>query len=187
MEHRAYKLVVLGAGGVGKSALTIRMVTDNFLENYDPTIEDTYRKQIMVDGEPALLDILDTAGQEEFECMRDQWITDGDGFALVYSIVSRPSLEQVKSLYENILRIKEDEAFLVVLCGNKCDLTNLRQIEFSEGKTLADGWGCSFYETSAKTKMNSEAPFIELIQKIRELRKNAEQNTKKKSRPCIIL
>jgi GTPase KRas protein len=64
--------VVLGSGGVGKSALTIRLVTDNFLEDYDPTIEDSYRKQTTIDNSPALLDILDTAGQEEYTSMQDQ-------------------------------------------------------------------------------------------------------------------
>eukprot|EP00490_Sorites_sp_Unknown_P002761 CAMPEP_0114656540 /NCGR_PEP_ID=MMETSP0191-20121206/12498_1 /TAXON_ID=126664 /ORGANISM="Sorites sp." /LENGTH=98 /DNA_ID=CAMNT_0001873961 /DNA_START=92 /DNA_END=384 /DNA_ORIENTATION=+ len=86
-----YKIVVLGGGGVGKSALTIRLVTDNFLDEYDPTIEDSYRKQVMIDDKPALLDILDTAGQEEFSSMQDQWMREGKGFLLVYSITSRPT------------------------------------------------------------------------------------------------
>ena len=47
---------------IQKSALTIRLVTDNFLDEYDPTIEDSYRKQVQIDNKPALLDILDTAG-----------------------------------------------------------------------------------------------------------------------------
>ena len=67
-------IYVLGGGGVGKSALTLRLVTDNFAEDYDPTIEDSYRKQIKVDGIPATVDIVDTAGQEEYNAMRDQWI-----------------------------------------------------------------------------------------------------------------
>ena len=54
----------MGGGGVGKSSLTIRLVTDNFLDEYDPTIEDSYRKQVSIDDKPVLLDILDTAGQE---------------------------------------------------------------------------------------------------------------------------
>lgn len=63
---------MLGGGGVGKSALTIRLVTDNFLDEYDPTIEDSYRKTCMIDQEMAMLEILDTAGQEEFSSMQDQ-------------------------------------------------------------------------------------------------------------------
>ena len=61
-----YKLVVVGRGGVGKSCLTIRFVSNQFLEAYDPTIEDSYRKRVCIDDESCLLDILDTAGPEEY-------------------------------------------------------------------------------------------------------------------------
>jgi GTPase KRas len=74
-----YKMVVLGSGAVGKSALTIRLVTQNFLKEYDPTIEDNYNKTITVDGSPAHLDILDTAGQDEYLQMQDQWMREGKG------------------------------------------------------------------------------------------------------------
>eukprot|EP00490_Sorites_sp_Unknown_P007071 CAMPEP_0114656500 /NCGR_PEP_ID=MMETSP0191-20121206/12423_1 /TAXON_ID=126664 /ORGANISM="Sorites sp." /LENGTH=80 /DNA_ID=CAMNT_0001873811 /DNA_START=37 /DNA_END=276 /DNA_ORIENTATION=- len=72
-KEKEYKIVVLGGGGVGKSALTIRLVNDNFLEEYDPTIEDSYRKQCDIDGTPCMLDILDTAGQDDFAALRDAW------------------------------------------------------------------------------------------------------------------
>ena len=61
---KEYKLVVVGGGGVGKSALTIQFIQSHFVDEYDPTIEDSYRKQCVIDEEVALLDILDTAGQE---------------------------------------------------------------------------------------------------------------------------
>ena len=54
----------MSAGGVGKSALTIQLIQNHFVDEYDPTIEDSYRKQVVIDGETCLLDILDTAGQE---------------------------------------------------------------------------------------------------------------------------
>lgn len=59
---REYKIVVLGSGGVGKSALTVQFVQGIFVEKYDPTIEDSYRKQMEVDGQQCMLEILDTAG-----------------------------------------------------------------------------------------------------------------------------
>ncbi|RMC19899.1 hypothetical protein DUI87_03465 [Hirundo rustica rustica] len=68
---REYKVVVLGSGGVGKSALTVQFVTGTFIEKYDPTIEDFYRKEIEVDSSPSVLEILDTAGTEQFASMRD--------------------------------------------------------------------------------------------------------------------
>ena len=64
--------MVVGAGGVGKSARTIQLIQNHVLDEYDPTIEDSYRKQVVIDGETCLLDILDTAGQEEYSAMRDQ-------------------------------------------------------------------------------------------------------------------
>ncbi|KAJ2412090.1 RAS1 protein, partial [Coemansia sp. RSA 2531] len=63
---REYKLVVVGGGGVGKSALTIQFIQSHFVDEYDPTIEDSYRKQCTIDNETAMLDVLDTAGQEEY-------------------------------------------------------------------------------------------------------------------------
>jgi len=135
-----YKLVVLGGGGVGKSALTIRLVTDNFLDEYDPTIEDSYRKQVMIDDETALLDILDTAGQEEFSSMQDQWMRDGKGFLLVYNITSRPTFDEVSILYDKILRTKDTDKVPVVLAGNKADLKDERQVEYNDGANLGKQW-----------------------------------------------
>lgn len=71
-NSNAVKVVVLGEGGVGKSALTIRLITDNFLEEYEPTIEDSYQRTIVVDGESVNLNVVDTAGQEEYSIMQDQ-------------------------------------------------------------------------------------------------------------------
>ncbi|MED6273461.1 hypothetical protein CHARACLAT_006611 [Characodon lateralis] len=90
-----YKLVVVGAGGVGKSALTIQLIQNHFVDEYDPTIEDSYRKQVVIDGETCLLDILDTAGQEEYSAMRDQYMRTGEGFLCVFAINNYKSFEDV--------------------------------------------------------------------------------------------
>merc|ERR1711924_427368 len=99
-----YRIVVVGAGGVGKSALTVRFIQGNFVEKYDPTIEDSYRKQVAVDGEAVLLDIMDTAGQEEYSALRDQYMKTGQGFILAYSITSGISFETAHKLRMQILR-----------------------------------------------------------------------------------
>jgi small GTP-binding protein len=57
-----YKLVVLGSGGTGKGALVVQYVQGIFVEQYDATIEDSYRKKVEIDGEECMLEILDTAG-----------------------------------------------------------------------------------------------------------------------------
>lgn len=93
-----YKVVVLGSGGVGKSALTVQFVTGKFAEKYDPTIEDFYRKEIAIDERPAVLEILDTAGTEQFASMRDLYIRNGHGFILVYSVTNEQSFQEVQLL-----------------------------------------------------------------------------------------
>ena len=90
-----YKLVIVGGGGVGKSALTIQLIQNHFIDEYDPTIEDSYRKQVTIDNETCLLDILDTAGQEEYSAMRDQYMRTGQGFILTYAITSRQSFDEI--------------------------------------------------------------------------------------------
>uniref|UniRef100_A0A3B4D789 RAP1A, member of RAS oncogene family b n=1 Tax=Pygocentrus nattereri TaxID=42514 RepID=A0A3B4D789_PYGNA len=106
---REYKLVVLGSGGVGKSALTVQFVQGIFVEKYDPTIEDSYRKQVEVDGQQCMLEILDTAGTEQFTAMRDLYMKNGQGFALVYSITAQSTFNDLQDLREQILRVKDTE------------------------------------------------------------------------------
>ncbi|KAG1318751.1 hypothetical protein G6F62_012187 [Rhizopus arrhizus] len=115
---REYKIVIVGGGGVGKSALTIQFIQSHFVDEYDPTIEDSYRKQCVIDEETALLDVLDTAGQEEYSAMREQYMRNGEGFILVYSITSRLSFEEVNTFYQQIRRVKDRDFFPMILVAN---------------------------------------------------------------------
>jgi len=164
---RQYKLVVVGGGGVGKSALTIRFIQGHFVDDYDPTIEDSYRKQSVIDGEVALLDILDTAGQEEYFAMREQYMRTGEGFLLIYSITSRNSFEEINTFYQQILRVKDQDHVPVIIVANKCDLEYERQVGINEGRDLAKHFGCRFIETSAKVGFNVDEAFTNLVRDIR--------------------
>ena len=96
--------MVVGDGGVGKSAITIQFTQDIFVNEYDPTIEDCYRKQCVINGKMAILDILDTAGQEEYSAMRETYYSGGDAFMIVYSVTDRDSFVQAQNLYKSIQR-----------------------------------------------------------------------------------
>lgn len=122
---REYKIVVLGSGGVGKSALTVQFVQGIFVEKYDPTIEDCYRKQVDINGQQCMLEILDTAGTEQFTAMRDLYMKNGQGFVLAYSIVSQATFNDLMELRDQILRVKDSLDVPMVLVGNKCDLGKL--------------------------------------------------------------
>ena len=178
---REYKIVVLGSGGVGKSALTVQFVQGIFVEKYDPTIEDSYRKQVEVDGQQCMLEILDTAGtvsralfivtrhlshsklnsisssilQEQFTAMRDLYMKNGQGFVLVYSITAQSTFNDLQDLREQILRVKDTDDVPLVLVGNKCDLEDERVVGKDQGMNLARQFNnCSFLESSAKAKIN---------------------------------
>jgi small GTP-binding protein len=192
---REYKLVVLGSGGVGKSALTVQFVQGIFVERYDPTIEDSYRKQVEIDGQHCMLEILDTAGTEQFTAMRDLYMKNGQGFVLAYSITAQSTFNDLHEIREQILKVKDTEDVPIILVGNKCDLEEEREVGRDQGALLARSWGnCSFLETSAKAKVNVNEIFIDLV---RQINKKIPQNSgkgserkkknKKKRRRCRIL
>ena len=148
--------------------------------------EDSYRKSVIIDEQTALLDILDTAGQEEFSSMQDQWMREGKGFLLVYNITSRSTFDEVSLLYDKILRSKDKDKVPMVLVGNKCDLEKDRQVPKQAGETLAAKWGCPFYEASAKERINNEQCFFDVV---REIRKQDNKPAKKEGKKdfCNLL
>ncbi|KAG2232091.1 hypothetical protein INT48_001159 [Thamnidium elegans] len=171
---REYKLVVLGSGGVGKSALTVQFVQSIFVEKYDPTIEDSYRKQVEVDGLQCMLEILDTAGTEQFTAMRDLYMKNGQGFVLVYSITSLVTLTDLYEIREQILRVP------MVLVGNKCDLESERIVSREKGMTLSQQWGGKpFYETSARFKINVDEVFYDVVRQINKQNPSKDKTKKK--------
>eukprot|EP01091_Cochliopodium_minus_P019119 TRINITY_DN7936_c0_g1_i1.p1 TRINITY_DN7936_c0_g1~~TRINITY_DN7936_c0_g1_i1.p1 ORF type:complete len:132 (+),score=21.72 TRINITY_DN7936_c0_g1_i1:17-412(+) len=102
-----YKFAVIGQGGVGKTATVVQFCSNHFVTEYDPTIEDSYRKQVQIENKVVMLDILDTAGKEDFSALRDNWIREGEGFVLVYDITDKTSFEMILEYHERILQLKK--------------------------------------------------------------------------------
>ena len=170
MTANTYKLVMLGGGAVGKSAITVQLVSGHFVQIYDPTIEDSYRTSISVDGEMVSLDILDTAGQDEYTALRDQYMRSGDGYVIVYSITSTTSFLEANGFREQLYRVLDKELsdhVSIALCGNKCDLESERQVQTAEAQKLAEEWKVLFFETSAKNKINIAETFQALVKDIK--------------------
>ncbi|KAL6068995.1 hypothetical protein STEG23_032111 [Scotinomys teguina] len=164
-----YKLVVVGAGGVGKSALSIQLVQYRFVDEYDPTIEDSYRKQVVIDGEACLLDILDIAGLEEYSVMQDQCIRTGEGFLCVFALNNTKSFEDIHQYREQIKRVKDSDNVPMVLVGNKCELAT-RTVDSQQAQDLARCYGIPYVETSARTRQGVEDAFYTVIREIRQHR-----------------
>lgn len=188
------------------ATLTLRQLCLNhFVETYDPTIEDSYRKQVQIDGQSCMLEVLDTAGQEEYTALRDQWIRDGEGFVLVYSISSRSSFSRIQRFYSQIQRVKESAAASsptypgsplsqntpagslgpapVMLVGNKCDRVTEREVSTQEGQALAKQLGCDFLEASAKNCVNVEKAFYDVVRQLRGQRSSMPRSDRGKDFP----
>ncbi|CAG7846256.1 SubName: Full=Related to RAS-2 RAS-2 PROTEIN {ECO:0000313/EMBL:CCA68861.1} [Serendipita indica DSM 11827] len=121
---------------------------------------------MIVDQKLCFIEVIDTAGQEEYSTLRDQWVREGQGFVLVYSIASRATFDRLEVFRQNMIRVKRTQP-VFVLVGNKCDKTYEREVSREEGAALARHFGCDFLETSAKTAANVDRLFTDLVRTLR--------------------
>ncbi|KAK1337018.1 hypothetical protein QTO34_003063 [Cnephaeus nilssonii] len=239
-----HKVIMVGSGGVGKSALTLQFMYDEnppklslpssegpsedgggplnlgaaameqeclclkglelstppsqrpvlgpppsshvwFVEDYEPTKADSYRKKVVLDGEEVQIDILDTAGQEDYAAIRDNYFRSGEGFLLVFSITEHESFTATAEFREQILRVKaEEDKIPLLVVGNKSDLEERRQVPVEEARSKAEAWGVQYVETSAKTRANVDKVFFDLMREIRakKMSENKDKNGKKSSK-----
>ncbi|CAJ0636583.1 247_t:CDS:2 [Entrophospora sp. SA101] len=149
-----HKVIMVGSGGVGKSALTLRYMYGDFVEEYDPTKADSYR----------------------------------EGFLCVFSICEYESFVHTQDFRDQISRVLDDETVPFILIGNKEDLDQIRKVSKEEAIAKANEWGCAYYETSAKTRLNVEEVYNELMRKIKarkDAQKERERNDKRSKCVCL--
>jgi len=154
------RIAVLGQSMVGKSALTFRFINNKFPTEHDTTIEDSYSIPAKIDDIQCQLEILDTAGQDDYQTMLDTWINSADGFILVYSIDNKESFESTKSRYDRILKLKAGQNISIIIAGNKCDLEEKRQVSREEVEKFCKNHKISFLETSALKIINVKEAFL---------------------------
>ena len=144
------KIVILGKSLVGKSALTYRFICDKFPTEHDTTVEDQYKVSLTIDDIKCDLEILDTAGQDDYQTMLDTWIEFGNCFLLVYSIDDLESYKSLKTKLDRISQIKNNDKYSVVLVGNKCDLSESeRKVKKEDVDSFAKSNNIVFLEASA--------------------------------------
>ena len=160
------KITVLGKGVVGKSSLTYRFINYNAPQEHDPTIEDRYKSNLSIEGQDYEVEILDTAGEEDYQNMIDMWISFGEGFLLVFAINDKESFNLLKVKHDRVLKGKHGAKCPILLVGNKQDLESERQVTYADAKAQADAWGIEYIETSAKTNFNCKEAFEKLANDI---------------------
>ena len=153
-------MVLLGKGAVGKTSLIFRYIKNDVPKVHDITVEDTYT--INIEGKKGThyeFKILDTAGEEDYQNMLDQWINKANGFLLVFAINDS---ETFSALNEKIRRIEKNEKQKLpkILVGNKFDLREERQVTKQQAEEFANSINAKYYETSALTDENGNVKVV---------------------------
>uniref|UniRef100_A0A671LE94 GTP-binding protein Rheb n=1 Tax=Sinocyclocheilus anshuiensis TaxID=1608454 RepID=A0A671LE94_9TELE len=169
------KIAVLGYRSVGKSSLTIQFVEGQFVDSYDPTIENTFNKMVSVNGQDFNLQLVDTAGQDEYSIFPQSHSMDIHGYVL------RRKAQFVQVLHDKLLDMVGKIQVPTVLVGNKKDLHMERVIKPEEGKKLADSWGAAFME--AFILQTAVEVFKRIILEMEKVDGNAPSEEKK----CAVM
>jgi len=153
---------------VGKSATVVSFVQGIFVETYDPTIEDYYRKSITVDNEATLLEVLDPAGPEEFSSLLTMFIRNSEAYMYIVSVDDVMSLDNMEYLMNAVLRMKDIKQFpALVVAINKVDLDESEHVVTE--KMITDilqklpVFNYAIFKISAKRGLNINKAFEELI------------------------
>ncbi|NWH70791.1 REBL1 GTPase, partial [Piaya cayana] len=151
----------------GKTSLAHQFVEGKFVECYEPTVESSYNKVVVVGKDEFQLQLVDTAGQDEYSILPHSFIIGIHGYVLVYSVTSLRSFQVVKTLHTKLYESWGRTRMPVVLVGNKADLTlQSREVRTDEGKKLAESWGAVFLESSAKENQVTQGIFMRIIEEI---------------------
>jgi len=175
-HNNIIKMCLLGDSGVGKSPFVIQFTQNHYVDEYDPTIEDSYRKQIEYQDRVLLLDMLDTCGMEEFTAMRDQWMRTSEAFLIFFSCTRQYSIDNITTLLNQLSRVKDcdiDEIPMIIV-GTKVDLDQSYEFDLEEVRRIARNAGASLIFTSARFNINVTETFMELTRIVLEKRAENE-------------
>ncbi|XP_006652204.1 ras-related protein RABC1-like [Oryza brachyantha] len=162
-----FKLLLIGDSGVGKSSLLLRFTADSF-EDLSPTIGVDFKvKMVNAGGKKLKLAIWDTAGQERFRTLTSSYYRGAQGIIMVYDVTRRETFTNLSDIWAKEIDLySTNQDCIKMLVGNKVDKESERAVTKKEGIEFAREYGCLFLECSAKTKVNVEQCFEELVLKI---------------------
>jgi len=156
---RKYKVVFLGKQSVGKTSLITRFMYDSFDNTYQATIGiDFLSKTMYLEDRTVRLQLWDTAGQERFRSLIPSYIRDSTVAVVVYDVTNVNSFQQTSKWIDDV-RSERGNDVIIMLVGNKTDLSDKRQVSIDEGERKAQDLNVMFIETSAKTGYNVKQLF----------------------------
>ena len=174
----ALKCIVIGSSGVGKTALTKRLVENTFSEHIQSTIGIEYEfTTIEVDGQQVKLNVWDTAGQEKFRSITRAYYREAVCVLIVFDLTDKETFNEVNTWVDDV-RHKCDPKASIILVGNKSDLSENRQVSNSEATEYAKSMNLKYIETSAKTGDNVRTAFIQSAEDVCRKPVSANSSTK---------
>ena len=184
---KIFKIAFLGGSTVGKTTIAYRCLDRKLNpEEGDTTLEDHYKIYPEINNEKVEVEIIDTAGQDDYQNFFDTWVQYSDGFLLIFAINDLSTFDIVKKRYNKIITMKGNQ-IPIILIGNKKDLDNERKVSFKDAKTFANENKIQYYETSALNDEINECKniLLEITKKI--FAKKFKNNTNKGECCCSLL
>ena len=188
MSLVTYKIVVVGASGVGKTSMVQRLVDKIYSDDKQPTIGVEFKCFQTTLGEDTVkLNIWDTAGQEKFRSVSKAYFRNAIGALLVFSISDKRSFDELDGWLNDLQSLASPNA-AIILVGNKCDLEEKREVSNSDAEVFAQRHGLEFIETSALDTTNIDETFIKLANLIHnKVKKGDIKGNFKANSPQLIL
>lgn len=165
----AFKYIIVGDSGVGKSSIMKRYTSDSFVYDNTSTIGvDFDTKCIKIDGKIIQLQIWDTAGQERFRAITKQYYNNTAGAILVFDITRRNTYNHIKQWLDNMTPFLGSNAS-IILVGSKSDNELHREVSYEEASELAKINKIRYIEVSAKNNINIDDIFVSTANEIYKL------------------
>lgn len=187
---KVLKLGIIGPASVGKSALSIRYTQKVFIDEYLPSFENLFKKEIIIEKEHVEVDILDSSGMDELVVMRPTWFKEREAFLLVFAIDDKDSFNALAAFHDQLISFRQGitAPAPLIIVGNKADLASDRVIKQEEARELAKPWGAEYLETSAKKDINVTTVFELLSKKLYDIKYAVKKPEPIESKcPCILL
>jgi len=161
-----YKILLLGDSSVGKTCFLMRYTDNTFQEIHMSTIGLDYKlKNVQLDdGKMVKIQIWDTAGQDRFRSITKNYYKGAHGIILIYDITNQKTFENVKN-WINQIKEEVSNKVTIILVGNKIDDEDHRVVSTEQGEKMANDFGLMFFECSAKSGVNIDSTFNELVKK----------------------
>jgi Ras-related protein Rab-1A len=156
-----FKIIIIGNSNVGKTSLINRFIDKTYNENYTATLGvDFFMKTIVVNQQTIKLQIWDTAGMEKYQSITSSYYKGAHACIIVYDITDRESFDSTEKWIESFYKFCNPEIEkIILLIGNKCDLSMNRKVSFEEAENFAVKNNLFYQESSAKDSINIEEIF----------------------------